>query len=261
MRRSITGALAIAALAAAPAHADAAASMRGSPGGMVRQHSVAIDAGYTFVRTPAQMESLVENGELVRLHGNDDYGFRQGVGSLVARPEMEIFIERLARDYRTACGEKLIVTSLTRPLNRQPRNAHRLSVHPAGMAADLRISQSAVCRGWLEDTLMSMERQGLLDGIRERNPPHYHVALFPDAYMAHVEPLIAAEQSAERVDLLTQRLSVLAAGMVTLETIDDEATVWRLLALAPIAFLVVLLIGQRAAAPAPSVRRRRRWDD
>jgi hypothetical protein len=247
MRRCFVGALAIAAFTAAPATADVPVSLRGSPAAMARQHSVAVEAGYTFVRTPAQMEALVEEGELVRLDGNEDYGFRPGVRSLVGRPEMAVFIERLAREYRATCGEQLIVTSLTRPASRQPRNAHRLSVHPAGMAVDLRVSRSAACREWLEDTLMAMEEQGLLDGIRERSPPHYHVALFPEAYMAHVEPLMAAEQSAERVLLMTERLDLLRAGLVPMaESVHEGDHAWRLLALAPLAFFLVLLIGRRA---------------
>jgi hypothetical protein len=248
MRRGILGAIAIAVLTAAPARADLPVSLRGSNEAMMRQHDVALEAGYTFVRTPEQLEELAENGELVRLFGNEDYGFREGVRSMVARPEMEVFIERLSRDYRAACGEKLVVTSLTRPMNRQPRNAHRLSVHPAGIAVDLRVSQNVTCRAWLEDTLMTMEGEGLLDGIRERSPPHYHVALFPEAYMAHVAPLLAAEQSADRVRVMTERMAVLAAalpGVAVVGGIEDRSGVWRLLAAVPLALLAAFVIGHR----------------
>jgi hypothetical protein len=220
MRRGIVGALAVLALMAAPARGDVPASLRGSNAAMARQHGVAVTAGYAFARTAAEIAALERTGALVRLHGNDDYGFREGVQSMVGRPEMQIFIERLARDYRAACGEPLIVTSMTRPLNRQPRNAHPLSVHPAGIAVDLRVSQDARCRGWLEETLLAMEDQGLLDGIRERNPPHYHVALFPDAYMAHVAPLMEAEWSAQRAHYMARRLAVLAAGPVAAPRAD-----------------------------------------
>jgi LysM repeat protein len=33
---------------------------------------------------------------------------------------------------------------------------------------------------------MSLERQGVLDAIRENRPPHYHVALFPEPYERYV---------------------------------------------------------------------------
>ncbi len=246
--RGLLAGLTISMLAAVPVQADVPVSLRGSLDAMTRQHAIALEAGYVFVRTPAEMAALEADGGLVRLHGNEDYGLREGARSMVARPEMEVFIERLARDYRAACGEKLIVTSLTRPLNRQPRNAHRLSVHPAGIAVDLRVSRSVQCREWLESTLMDMEEQGLLDGIRERSPPHYHVALFPDAYMDHIGPVIAAERSAERARVMAARIGVLEAvgvgGVAGVRSASDHRSLWGLLAMLPAALLAVILIGR-----------------
>jgi hypothetical protein len=249
MRRGILGALAIVLLGAAPLQADVPVSLRGSNAAMIRQHTVALEAGYTFVRSSRDIEGLEAAGELVRLHGNDDYGFRQGVRSMVGRPEMKIFIERLSADYRAACGEQLIVTSMTRPMDRQPRNSHRLSVHPAGIAVDLRVSQSATCRTWLEDTIMMMEEEGLLDGIRERSPPHYHVALFPGAYMAYIEPVLEAERSADRVRTAAERLAVLAASPVPVDSMPDRSPTWRIFAIVPVAFLVAFLIGRGSRMP------------
>lgn len=177
--------------------ADVPVTLRGSLSAMMRQHSVALALGYPFVESRGDMIEMEASGELVRLEGNEDYGFRQGVRSLLARPQTALFIERLGRDYRAACGEQLVVTSLTRPLDRQPSNAHRLSVHPAGIAVDLRVSRSPACRGWLESELLAMEDRGLLDVTREYYPPHYHIALFPEAYMAAVAPLLAAEEEAQ----------------------------------------------------------------
>ncbi|HVS03141.1 MAG TPA: LysM peptidoglycan-binding domain-containing protein, partial [Thermoanaerobaculia bacterium] len=76
-----------------------------------------------------------------------------------------------------------VVTSLVRPRNRQPANASPLSVHPTGMAMDLRISSSWSCRSWLERRLIELERQGVLEAARERRPPHYHLVLFPRQYL------------------------------------------------------------------------------
>jgi hypothetical protein len=250
MRRGILGALAIAMLAAVPLHADVPVSLRGSNAAMIRQHTVALDAGYTFVRSARDVEELEASGELVRLHGNDDYGFREGVRSMVGRPEMKVFIERLSAEYRAACGEKLVLTSMTRPLDRQPRNSHRLSVHPAGIAVDLRVSRSAACRSWLEQTLMEMEEEGLLDGIRERSPPHYHVALFPRAYMAHIEPVLEAERSADRVRLAAERLNGLrAASPIPTESMPDRRPLWRILALIPASLLAAFVIGRGSRRP------------
>ena len=72
-----------------------------------------------------------------------------------------------------------------------------MSVHPAGMAVDLRVSQSAESREWLEGMLLGLEKRGVLDVTREDSPPHYHVAIFPDAYAAYATEQMAA--GAERM--------------------------------------------------------------
>jgi hypothetical protein len=104
-----------------------------------------------------------------------------------------MFVERLAAEYRAATGKQLIITSLTRPEAFQPRNAHDLSVHPAGMAVDFRVPDDAESRRWLEKTLLSMENRALLDVTRERRPPHYHVAVFPKAYRTYEKKRDAAD--------------------------------------------------------------------
>jgi hypothetical protein len=192
-------------------------TLRGSPESMVRQHSVAKQEGHVFARTPAEIRALEESGALVRLDGDENYEVADFVRDRLALPEMRVFIERLAAQYRAATGEKLVVTSLIRPANRQPGNAHSLSVHPTGMAVDLRVSQRAASRQWLESTLLSLERQGLLDVTRESRPPHYHVALFPTPYLAHVERLQAAEAErmlASAADDAVAMLASVANGLV-----------------------------------------------
>jgi hypothetical protein len=163
------------------------ASLRGSPASMTEQNRVAREHGLDFYRTAQEIHDAVARGELVRLEGNEDYALAHFVRLPYLRPELKLFIERISMQYRAACGQKLVVTSAVRPSTRQPRNAHRLSVHPAGMAVDLRVSDRASCRSWLESTLLSLERRGVLNGIREFNPPHYHVAVFPEPYLAYLE--------------------------------------------------------------------------
>lgn len=197
MRRTIATTAALLVLGTSAAYAEVPVTLRGSPASMVRQNEVARKHDYTFVQTPAQLRELERDGVLLRLEGNEDYEVADFVSYPVARAELKLFVERLSAQYREATGEKLVVTSLTRPASSQPRNSHALSVHPTGMAVDLRISQRAASREWLENTLLSLEADGLLDVTRERNPPHYHVALFPEAYMAHVERLLERERLSE----------------------------------------------------------------
>ena len=191
--------LATALLALMPAAAHAAeGSLRGSPASMVRQHNIALEENLDFNRTPDAVLKEFEAGTLTHLPGNEDYR-TANVSYPYAVPEVRMLIERVARDYRAACGEQLVVTSLTRPQTKQPRNAHKLSVHPAGLAVDLRISKSAACRAWLEQSLLTLENEGVLDITRERKPPHYHVAVFATQYRAYVERQDLAQRvAAER---------------------------------------------------------------
>src|SRR5688572_7028947 len=148
MRSTISTFLGLVALFPALIAAEGAESLRGSRASMLRQHEVAEEQAYSFLRTPKQVEKFVEEGRLVALEGNDNYRVI-GAQYPYARPEVKLFVEQLSSEYRLACNEQLVVTSLTRPLTKQPRNAHPLSVHPAGMAVDLRISTSTFCREWL----------------------------------------------------------------------------------------------------------------
>lgn len=212
MARNMFVSLVLLMLASAPAAADVSVDLRGSPASMIRQHEVAQANEYTFLRTPAQVKRFVEKGYLLPVEGNAHYEVLKTVSFPYARPELHTFIERLARQHYEACGEKLVVTSLTRPTADQPRNSHRLSVHPAGMAVDLRVLDSASCRSWLESTLLSLENAELLDVTRERRPPHYHIALFPEAYSAYVAPLIARDSArAEAARLAAERAATEAA--------------------------------------------------
>lgn len=163
-----------------------AQSLRGGTRSMDIQNQVARQHDFTFLRSGSQVRRFVEAGYLVPVRGNRDFDLH-AVSYPYARPEAELFIRRLASQYRRACGEKLVVTSLTRPMNGQPRNASTRSVHPTGMAIDLRRSGDARCRAWLEGVLLDLERKRVLEATRERRPPHYHIALFPNQYRGYVE--------------------------------------------------------------------------
>lgn len=178
--------LALALLAGAlPAHAQ---SLRGSRASLDRQNRVAREHDFTFLRTASQVRTFGERGWLVRVTPNRDFSLH-AVSFPYARPEVATFVERLASQYRQACGEKLVVTSLTRPISRQPSNASARSVHPTGMAVDLRWSSKTACRRWLEDTLLDLEKTRVLEATRERYPAHYHVALFPRQYESYLDRL------------------------------------------------------------------------
>jgi LysM repeat protein len=187
LRTAATVCFAILATSTTQIHAQ---TLRGSAGAMNRQYRIAVDHDYTFLSAAGDVNRFVDLGLLLPVKGNANYDIH-AVSFPYARPAVRTFVERLSAQYRSACGEKLVVTSLTRPTTRQPRNASDVSVHPAGMAVDLRISNKASCRRWIERTLLSLEKTGVLDATRERNPAHYHIAIFPMQYVAYVDRLVS----------------------------------------------------------------------
>ncbi|HVF40726.1 MAG TPA: DUF5715 family protein [Gemmatimonadaceae bacterium] len=195
-----------------------AGGLRGSPSSMAAQHEAAVEDSLTFIARPAQVELQLQSGELERVEGNADYSL-SGVSFPYAVPEVKLFLERLAAQYRAANDEILIVTSLTRPSTLQPRNAHQLSVHPAGMAVDFRVPNEASERAWLERALLGLENAGVLDVTRERFPPHYHVAVFPTAYRKWVERRDANAITREAV---AKQKPVVAASIAPMPTVASS---------------------------------------
>lgn len=197
-RLQIAGVIAcMSAVMAAPAHP---VSLRGTTSSLDRQNVQARNHDFTFLSTKSQLKRFVQNGWLVPVESNHVYRLK-GVSFPYSRPEVKLFVERLGQQYSAACGEELVVTSLTRPRNYQPRNASPRSVHPTGMALDLRRPNNRGCRAWLERVLLSLEEQGVLEATYERRPPHYHIAIYPDLYKSYVENLRAGRKTRNhRVD-------------------------------------------------------------
>lgn len=168
-------------------------SLTGSSGSLDRQNAQAAAHDFSYLESASRIRAFVEAGYLVRVAPNRDFDLHD-VSYPYARPEARLFIERLASQYRAACGEKLVVTSLTRPQSAQPWNASDRSVHPTGMAIDIRsVNIGAACRRWLESTLLALERAGVLEATRERVVPHYHIALYPAPYAAYVDKLTSGD--------------------------------------------------------------------
>ena len=172
-----------------------AQNLRGSKQALREAYGQALAHDFTFLKNSSHVSRFVELGLLVPLRGNADYAVHRGVSFKYARPEVKMFVERLSSQYRRACGEQLVVTSLTRPKSRQPHNSSELSVHPTGMAGDLRRSNSIACRRWLEDVLLDLENAEVLEASRERRPPHYHIALYPKPYARYVERVEVARKA------------------------------------------------------------------
>lgn len=195
-----------------------AQSLGGSLASMREQNRQARRHDFTFLRTATQVRKFVDLGLLVPLGGNRDYDLH-AVSFPYARPETKLFVERLSSQYRAACGERLVVTSLTRPISRQPPNASSRSVHPTGMALDLRRSSRRRCRSWLEETLLYLERRDILEATRERHPPHYHVALYPAPYRSYVARITGQSE--------TRLVAGIAGDTITYQ-VRRQDTLWRI---------------------------------
>jgi hypothetical protein len=164
----------------ASAQPSAAQSLRGSHASVNLMYRRAVRGGLDFYETTAAVRRAVVRGELVQLTGNANYTV-ENIGMPYVRPETRAFVIDLAADYRRACGAPMVVTSATRPMSRRLANGSSLSVHPTGMAVDLR-KPTGRCLTWLRRTLLANERQGMIEATEERRPPHFHVAVLPSRY-------------------------------------------------------------------------------
>jgi LysM repeat protein len=168
-------------------------TLKGSAGSVDRMYSVAAKGGFDFFRTTVALESAIRRGTLLPLSGSSpDYELHE-VEHPALLPEARLFVQRLARQYRGNCGEKMVVTGAARPMNMRLANASDRSVHPTGMAVDIRsVKIGARCQSFLRSVLTSLEKAGVLEATEERNPPHFHVAVYPTPYRSYVTRLTGA---------------------------------------------------------------------
>jgi hypothetical protein len=173
---ALAAAVAAAALALAAPRAAGAQTLRGSRSAVDRAYDYARRRGIPFSRSRGDVERQARAGQLVRLGGSSNYRLR-GVAHPYVRRDTRTLLTDLAARYRVACGEQLVVTSAVRPTSTRLPNSVLKSVHPTGIAVDLR-SPRGRCRPWLRDELLTLERRGLIDATEERRPAHFHVIVF-----------------------------------------------------------------------------------
>lgn len=213
-----------------------ATSLRGSRASIEKMYTFARRHDIDFLRTSADVDSAVVHGRLVPLAGSAFYEVSASVGFAYATPEARAFVEGLAPRFVQNCGTPLVITSATRPESRQPRNAAELSVHPAGIAVDLRRPYPGPCLSWLRDTLLTMEETGRIEVTEERRPPHFHVAVLAQPGSAPIPGLI---------ELLASTDSAILAQPGSLNEIEHPST--PTLAFAPLFRAPLPLSGLLAA--------------
>ena len=184
------------AAAAAPVASLHAQSLRGSQSSIDRMYHHARAEDLPFYETSAGVRRAVASGRLVKL-SSDDAMVLHAVGYPYVRPSTRMFVDRLSSQYMAACGEQLVVTSAVRPATRQPANSAERSVHPTGMAVDLRKPRNAKCLRWLRSTLLDLERENVLEATEEHSPAHFHVAVYPTQYTRYATARAKAESGVQ----------------------------------------------------------------
>jgi hypothetical protein len=165
-------------LAAAAPRAAAAQSLRGSKDKVERAYQFAKRRGIAFTTSRADVREGAKEGDYVRLRPSANVRLK-GVTEPWVRPATSAFVTSFGARFRRACGTPMVVTSAMRPTSVQRRLANGVekSVHPTGMAVDLRAPRGA-CRTWLRRELLAETRRGVVDATEERSPAHFHVIVF-----------------------------------------------------------------------------------
>jgi LysM repeat protein len=165
-----------------------AQSLRGSRSSVELMYGRARAAGFEFFQTPDEVYKAALGGKLKMISISDDVTLKGSYYPFVL-PLTFDFITKLAAQYHAQCGERLVVTSAARPMDKQPRNAVKESVHPTGMAVDFHRPVEP-CLTWLRKALVVLEDQDVIEATEERHPPHFHVAVLrpsPTQYAVNID--------------------------------------------------------------------------
>ncbi len=172
-------------IACAAPRAGSAQSLRGSMASVERMYDYAVRDDLTFYETGNDVRWAAARGELVQLHSDHGYEMHR-VAFPFVRPATLTFVENLSNEFDRTCGQELVVTSGVRPETRQPSNSSQRSVHPTGMAVDLR-RPTGRCLTWLRRELLSLENAGVVEATEEHHPAHFHVAVFAKEYLQYAD--------------------------------------------------------------------------
>jgi hypothetical protein len=132
--------------------------------------------GVTFYDGMEEARAAIAAGKFVPLYGNQYYAtYRMTLA--YATPDARSFIETLAPQFVEHCDEMMVVTSALRPKEKSPRNGSPWTVHPTGIAVDIRKPRNRACWTWLRQRLLDYQAEGIVDATEEFHPPHFHIAV------------------------------------------------------------------------------------
>ena len=185
MKRTLCALLSI--CVAVPA---AAQSLRGSQASVQKMYTRAVRNDLDFYTTSKSVYQSVRDGELKLISITMDLTLEKVSYPFVLPRTLDV-LNVFAKQYRAACGERLVVTSAARPRTEQPRNASPRSVHPTGMAIDFR-RPTGDCLTYMRGQLLALEKLGILEATEERRPVHFHVAVLQRGSFAPAQTVAAA---------------------------------------------------------------------
>ena len=151
--------------------------LHGSKQSVEKMYEFAISHRMPFYLTPVNVDDAIAKGRLVALAGDSTYELTRGVCFAYSTREAKQFVLAFAPQYLAACGVPLTVTSAARPMSNQPHNANPHSVHPTGIAVDIRRPYPGPCLTWVRGALATLEERGVVEATEEHHPVHLHVAV------------------------------------------------------------------------------------
>jgi hypothetical protein len=154
------------------------ATLRGSRAAVDNAYHRAKRDGLPFARSRREIERRAREGDYVALSRSSRAYRLRGVTVPYVRPATRAFVASFGADYRRSCGEPLTVTSAMRPTSMHLANSVQKTVHPTGMAVDLRAPRGGRCRAFMRTALLGLERRGVVNATEERHPAHFHVVVF-----------------------------------------------------------------------------------
>lgn len=208
-------------------------TLKGSSVAIMESFHKAEADDYTFLSSESQVGRFVDKGYLVDLGASKHYAVKHDVQFAVVRPEVRLFIQRFSEQMFADCNEILVVTSALRLTTRQLRNSSKYSVHPTGMAIDLRVPvNNTNCKEFIEGTLLLLERRGVLQATKERWPPHYHVVVYPKQYGAYVARMLNKDipeyeiVSGDNLYDIAKRYGTSSQELIIINNIKDPSKIW-----------------------------------
>ncbi|HEY0996641.1 MAG TPA: DUF5715 family protein [Gemmatimonadaceae bacterium] len=151
-------------------------ALRGSRPKVQGTYYNTVARGVAFYDAMDEARAAIAAGKFVPLYGNQYYAtYRMTLA--YATPDARTFVETLAPQFVEHCDEMMVVTSALRPKEKSPRNGSPWTVHPTGIAVDIRKPRNRACWSWLRQRLLDYQAEGVVDATEEFHPPHFHIAV------------------------------------------------------------------------------------